>query len=1176
MKTYRFPGVSSFEDNEISGQLFFGRDEDENKLFHFILSESLTVLFSKSGYGKTSLLQAKVFNKLRQKSYFPLLIRLNQKNLSPLDVIKLKLNEIENSESHEIIYSEIEELKDFLENIEIWSKEDKLYTPVLVFDQFEEIFTLDHNLRYREKFFSELSRIVHSTAEKGVGIKIVISIREDFLGHLEKLSIKIPFIFTNRFRLESLKKATAKAAIIKPSIKEIKNVEFESPQFTFSSEALESLLHFLSLKMADGKLIETDEVEPIQLQIICRELEERIVRGQILPIDGVITIRKNDLGGKVGMRDMLGNFYQKQLDNLQDHLRIPSIQLQAVRNVIEAELISGKRRVPLDYHVITNKENVPKEAIDFLIKNKLLKIVNHQSNSLVELSHDTLVEPIIKSYEKRRNAEIIHKKHEELEIHKNKLRKTRIYLSVVSVLLFICFLLGFLLLNSIIENNRKSEEIVKKEDDIKSKESDNNIKSASILTLEYTLKQQEIAQEAKILELDLMEKQLKQKELTADSLLTTAKMLKIRAEQMKYLSAANIYLNSNPTFAQQIAYLGANIDTSFMELRLFHSLNDRGYYPYIISRKKIDSPPQYVTVDSNSIVVADIRNITEWNIKGGINKKFRSGKRLLFTKTYGRDTYSIAYDDEENRLMLINFDGKILRYFDYSSIEDGDFYISNKLKYFRIGSDLYDLEHEKPIASIPEQYHQGLLSCIFSSDDQYIIEGHWSGSIFIYNIKGELIKELHHNIDQPKCGANSLAVTTDMKYLVSGGRQDNTIGIWEMGSINNPIDTIETKLVARIKNDHDLIKSIAISPDNEYILAPDKDIAYMWNFKGEKEAVLSGQKSEITYVNFSTDGNEIITASKDGFLYVWSRAGKLINISNDREIVTFSPYEYSQIGINSKVNSNLDLNNLIDFAFTYTWSLPQENRNIRDVLFGERLNHSVNELLDLYNTIFNHPLFYYLPSKETIKELYIDYASILFRKEVEYNKNDNISERMIEGYGMRDIWMAKSLLLDTAEVAVTDAIFYANDLKNVAKLLFESKHFNKSLFYLKASDDLLDAFHHKLNNDEKLTNVIRSIKYDLCINLFYNFKYDDAERVAKQEVTLANGKGYVNTLLIRSYLLNNKYEQAIEHYNKIKDHQIEEEEGETFKIALLRQINVMESNGITHKNFKRFIDYLNI
>ncbi|MBK8194997.1 MAG: hypothetical protein IPK76_17970 [Lewinellaceae bacterium] len=54
----RYPGVRPFETSE--KHLFFGRSRDIEELYDLILLERLTVLFAKSGYGKSSLLKAGV------------------------------------------------------------------------------------------------------------------------------------------------------------------------------------------------------------------------------------------------------------------------------------------------------------------------------------------------------------------------------------------------------------------------------------------------------------------------------------------------------------------------------------------------------------------------------------------------------------------------------------------------------------------------------------------------------------------------------------------------------------------------------------------------------------------------------------------------------------------------------------------------------------------------------------------------------------------------------------------------------------------------------------------------------------------------------------------------------------------------------------------------------------
>src|SRR5262249_50752682 len=73
----RYPGTRPFRDTPEDYERFFGRNREGEQLYLRVLSVPLLVQFGKSGLGKTSLLQASLFPRLRQKAYLPVMIRLN-------------------------------------------------------------------------------------------------------------------------------------------------------------------------------------------------------------------------------------------------------------------------------------------------------------------------------------------------------------------------------------------------------------------------------------------------------------------------------------------------------------------------------------------------------------------------------------------------------------------------------------------------------------------------------------------------------------------------------------------------------------------------------------------------------------------------------------------------------------------------------------------------------------------------------------------------------------------------------------------------------------------------------------------------------------------------------------------------------------------------------------------
>src|ERR1700720_3058002 len=58
-------------------EYFFGRDAEVRDIFQRVVHKPLTVLFGRSGLGKTSLLQAALVPKLRDAGFVPIVLRLD-------------------------------------------------------------------------------------------------------------------------------------------------------------------------------------------------------------------------------------------------------------------------------------------------------------------------------------------------------------------------------------------------------------------------------------------------------------------------------------------------------------------------------------------------------------------------------------------------------------------------------------------------------------------------------------------------------------------------------------------------------------------------------------------------------------------------------------------------------------------------------------------------------------------------------------------------------------------------------------------------------------------------------------------------------------------------------------------------------------------------------------------
>jgi hypothetical protein len=81
-------GLVSF--TEETRAFFFGRDEEVAELARRVQRKLLTVLFGKSGLGKTSILRAGLVPRLRERGYCPVYVRIDYRRETPEPAEQIK------------------------------------------------------------------------------------------------------------------------------------------------------------------------------------------------------------------------------------------------------------------------------------------------------------------------------------------------------------------------------------------------------------------------------------------------------------------------------------------------------------------------------------------------------------------------------------------------------------------------------------------------------------------------------------------------------------------------------------------------------------------------------------------------------------------------------------------------------------------------------------------------------------------------------------------------------------------------------------------------------------------------------------------------------------------------------------------------------------------------------
>jgi WD40 repeat protein len=455
-----WPGLDYFV--EKSRSFFHGREAEADLLLTMVRHRVLTVLYGQSGLGKSSLLQAGLFPRLRADGRLPVYIRLSLTNVDDLaggptallaqtrqcirDAIAEAIEEgqlLPSTPGAETAGEANAPFRAPREDESLWEylhrRVSGLQTPkgevlavVLVFDQFEEIFTLGRDEMHqtiRRAFLGDLADCVENRLPEHVrremerqprgsaskysdldfnrqDYRIILSLREDYLAELHDLSDLMPSIHENETRLVPLNGWQALDAVSIPGetlvepvlAREI--VEIVAASRRDDTEDAAGAVPLTS----NGELTDESklEVDPALLSMVCRELNIERQRRKEPKITQQIT---DDLL-KTSGRSILHRFYRECFQSLSDRATAPEVQ-----RFVEDELLTpdGYRNmvelVRAQHRLASSGVPDPAAAIQELIDQRLLRVSERRQDKTkwLELTHDVLCDVVKES---RRAREI--------------------------------------------------------------------------------------------------------------------------------------------------------------------------------------------------------------------------------------------------------------------------------------------------------------------------------------------------------------------------------------------------------------------------------------------------------------------------------------------------------------------------------------------------------------------------------------------------------------------------------------------------------------------------------------------------------------------------------------------------------------------------------------------------
>lgn len=408
-------GLKSYRE----GEVLYGRDEDIRALSQRVLNDTDMLLYGRSGIGKSSILNAGVIPAARRKGITPVYIRLEhnsgendytsqiygalaEENITVRNIVPPK-------GGHELLW-------EFFHCNEFYTGAGERARLLIIFDQFEEIFTLQQNPSVRRRFFEEMADVLNNVmpgvlndtsftcvrSEQTVELKeedgfrfdlddmdfditgsgvqyvydneihIVFTLREDFLSEFEYYTASIPSLKQHRYGLRPINEEQAAEIILRPRpglvSKEVAKLIIEKVTGRTDFEL-------------DGHPV--IEVDSAVLSLYLNRLYEA-------KTESVITARLvEEKGGEI-----IENFYADCIKDIPDNV---------IESLEDTLLNEDNRRENKSLKILCRE--LGEKYINILVKRQLLRKFSYAGDYRVEFIHDILCSVISRRKELRAQQE---------------------------------------------------------------------------------------------------------------------------------------------------------------------------------------------------------------------------------------------------------------------------------------------------------------------------------------------------------------------------------------------------------------------------------------------------------------------------------------------------------------------------------------------------------------------------------------------------------------------------------------------------------------------------------------------------------------------------------------------------------------------------------------------------
>jgi hypothetical protein len=385
-----FVGPRPFSRSTADRNVFFGRESEVDELAAFTLAHRVILVYAESGAGKTSLVNAGLIPAIEAEFKFQVLplarVGMTEAGAGSAGNTYLLQAMLSVDPSLSLESARSLSMSEFLARLDRPSTAQGRPAPrLLVVDQFEEILTVFDNDAHAHQahFFEELD-----TALAGDPLlRVILLVREDYAPRLEPFEPLLSDGRWMRFRLPSLDRDGALAAIQGP-------VRGTSRSFAPGVPELivEQLLETKALSptgRGEPIRVRGRVVAPVQLQVVCKALWDHK--------QGAGDITREDLEDFGDVAQALGAYYDTVVSQA---CRSGDVSEDRLRRWFGRRLITpiGTRGSVLRQEATTDDAlPIPNSVIDELDRAHLIREETRAGGRWYELAHDAFIDPIVES-----------------------------------------------------------------------------------------------------------------------------------------------------------------------------------------------------------------------------------------------------------------------------------------------------------------------------------------------------------------------------------------------------------------------------------------------------------------------------------------------------------------------------------------------------------------------------------------------------------------------------------------------------------------------------------------------------------------------------------------------------------------------------------------------------------